>query len=359
MAVFSSVAVAHTASKSQLTLQIDGTEVHGQLVASLIDVALALRVPIDQPATQMQEQVEARPAEWQAYLSQGFVLFLDGQPVNLDREPPRHSGRDGEAVLIFPFHVSATAPVHSLDVLYTLFFEDDGLHECLTRVEWRGGAATNGVIRLSEPLLHVDRGGARGSEFRQFLKTGALHVWTGYDHLLFLIALLLPSVLVGRPGAWKPSPHLHSALWRVAAIVSAFTLAHTATLALAAIWRIELAPGFVEPAIAASVLIAAGCNLVPRATALRGAWMALAFGLVHGTAFGQTLRELISDQNDVLAPLLAFNLGVEVGQLAVVAAFFPLAWTLRSTQLYRRGIVGGGSAVLCVIAAVWLVLRLR
>lgn len=348
---------AHSGSKSQLSLQVDGNEVRGTLVASLVDVALALYIPTDRPE-EMRRAVQGREADLDAYAAPRFAVLLDGQPAELGFEPPAYAERDGEPVVLLPFRATAPVRIRALDLLYTLFFEDDVLHECLARVEWRDGGAADRVIRLNEPLVHIERARDRALEFRQFLKTGALHVWTGYDHVLFLVALLLPSVLLGRPGAWVAAPRFPGALVRVATIVTAFTLAHTLTLALAAVWRIDLPPRVVEPAIAASVLIAAAGNLIPGKAIPSGAWMAFGFGLVHGTAFGQTLNLLISDRSEIWRPLLAFNLGVEAGQLAIVAAFLPLAWKLRSTRFYRQVVVRAGSAVLCVCAAAWFVARL-
>jgi hypothetical protein len=348
----------HAGSKSKLLLHVEETAIHGELVASLIDAGLALRLDTGQAPEQLREKVRAREPELRAYVSRGFAAFLDGQPANIELGPITDADRDGEAVLVFNF--SATSPVRigAIDVLYTLFFEDDLIHECLARFEWAGGSSTNAVFRINEPLIHVEGSADRGLEFWQFLKTGALHVLTGYDHVLFLVALLLPSVLLGRAGAWVPAPRLSRALLRATAIVTAFTVAHSLVLGLAAVWRVDLPTRFVEPAIAVSVFIAALCNVVPGMAVLGGTWMAFAFGLVHGTAFAQILEELITDRTEVLRPLLAFNLGVELGQLAVVAIFFPLAWKLRHTRFYRQAVVGGGSVVLCGCAAIWFFARI-
>lgn len=358
LAVCSSAAWAHAASKSQLALRVDGNVLQGELVASLIDVALALHVPSEQAPEQLRQQIDAREAQWRAYAGRGLVAFLNGQPAMPEVERLAYTERDGEPALVFSFRATATARIEAVDVLYTLFFEDDVLHEGLARVEWADGHATNGVLRLSEPLFHAERSADRGVEFWQFLKSGAWHVWTGYDHVLFLIALLLPSVLAGAPGRWAPAPALPGALVRAATLVTAFTLAHTLTLALAALWRIDVPPRIIEPAIAASVFIAAACNLIPGTAVLAGPWMAFGFGLVHGTAFARILGELIADRSDVWRPLLGFNLGVEVGQLAVVAVFLPFAWALRSTRFYRRTVVTGGSVALCACATVWFFARI-
>lgn len=355
--VVSSVAWGHAGSKSNLTLRVEEDAVRGQLVASLVDVAIALRLDSGQAREQVRQQVAAREPELRAYVTKGLVALLDGRPARLEFGRISDAELGGEPALLFEFGAVSPERIRALDILYTLFFEDDLIHEGLARIEWGEGRATNVVFRVNEPLVHVESNVSGAREFWQFLKTGALHVLTGYDHVLFLIALLLPSVLLGTAGSWVPAPQLSKALLRAAAVVTAFTLAHSLVLGLAAVWHVDLPTRLVEPAIAASVFIAAACNLIPGATALGGGWMAFVFGLVHGTAFAQILEELITDRGNVLRPLLAFNLGVELGQLAVVAIFFPLAWTLRKSHFYRRVVVGGGSIALCACATVWFFAR--
>jgi hypothetical protein len=140
-------------------------------------------------------------------------------------------------------------------------------------------------------------------------------------------------------------------------VVTAFTIAHSITLACAALGLIHLPERLVESAIALSVFIAAACNFLPAAAGIGGPWMAFSFGLLHGFGFAGVLAELVPDTGQVWRPLLGFNLGVEVGQLAIVAVFFPLAWLLRGTQFYRLAIVRGGSAIVCACAALWFCAR--
>ena len=353
----SSAAWGHAASKSQLVVRVDYVALQGELTASLVDVAMALHIDSAQSPRQLQLQIDARAEQWRDYVARGMVAFLNGQPTQLEFGKAGYAERAGEPVLVLPFRATAPVRIGKLDLLYTLFFEDDTLHEGLARVEWLDGPASDRVFRLGEPLIHFERGAGRAIDFWQYAASGARHVWTGADHVLFLLALLLPAVLRGAPGAWVPAPRLSPALVRVATIVAAFTLAHTLMLGLAALWRIHLPSPVVEPAIAATVFIAAASNLVPRTALPAGAWMAFGFGLIHGAAFAQVLGDLIADRGDIWRPLLAFNLGVEFAQLAIVAVFFPFAWRLRATQFYRHGMVSGGSAVLCAVAAVWFVAR--
>jgi hypothetical protein len=172
------------------------------------------------------------------------------------------------------------------------------------------------------------------------------HILTGYDHLLFLLCLLLPAVLGSGTVAWR----------RVAGIVTLFTLAHSTTLALAALGHVRAPPALVEPAIALTIALAALDNLVP----LFGRWRAaviFGFGLLHGLGFAAVLGELSLPTGQFGWALLRFNLGLEVGQLAVLALAAPLLLGLGRTPAWRRALLQGGSAAAGVMALVWMLER--
>jgi hydrogenase/urease accessory protein HupE len=155
------------------------------------------------------------------------------------------------------------------------------------------------------------------SRFREFFELGVEHIWTGYDHLLFLLALLLPG----------------GTLARIAGIVTAFTIAHSITLALAALDIVRLPVEPVEIGIAASIVFAAASTLRTGASDRR--WIiTFAFGLIHGFGFASVLRESGLPPGGAAVPLLAFNLGVEAGQLAIVVVAVPLL------RLFTRGTRG-------------------
>jgi hypothetical protein len=188
------------------------------------------------------------------------------------------------------------------------------------------------------------------------IRQGIAHIGQGYDHLLFLIALLLTAVLV--PGTKPPQPvdSFRTALWDVARIVTAFTVAHSITLSLASTRLVSLPSRFVESAIALSVIVAAVNNL--RRFLGKDRWVAaFALGLLHGFGFSSTLLDLGLPKDGLIVSLLGFNVGVELGQMAVVAVFLPLAFVLRKTLFYRRGVLLGGSVVIAIVASVWLVER--
>ncbi len=185
---------------------------------------------------------------------------------------------------------------------------------------------------------------------------GVTHIWSGADHMLFLLALLMTSVVERRDGAWTPRASLRACLVDVAKIVTGFTVTHSVTLSLAALGFLRPAARLIEPAIAASVAVAAFDNLRPF---LRGRkWLiASSLGLLHGFGFASALNELALPKESLLMTLVGFGMGVEIGQAIFVSAFVPAAFVLRRTSFYRRWVLLGGSVAIALIAVVWMVQR--
>jgi len=243
-----------------------------------------------------------------------------------------------------------------LQLAYHLMFEVDALHRGLLRLNLDGSTQTAVLAPESATQNFKAQGGSRLAQFGQYLVEGIWHIWIGFDHILFLLSLLLPAVLVFQHPGWRAVAHFGQALREVLMVVTAFTAAHSITLTLAALRLVELPSRLVESTIALSVVLAAANNLKP-VVAHRRWLMAFGFGLIHGFGFASVLADLGLPQGALVLSLLGFNLGVEVGQLAIVAAFLPLAFWLRHSAFYRRGVFVGGSALTLCLAAVWLVER--
>ncbi len=242
---------------------------------------------------------------------------------------------------------------------YSLFFDVDPTHRGLVQWIAPGSNQAQALIFGTESAsqsLALQPAGA-WETLSQYVVEGVWHIWIGYDHILFLLALLLPAVLVRREGRWEPAPRLGGAVREVFKVVTAFTLAHSITLSLAALEVVTLPSRLVESAIAASVIVAALNNL--RGTLDNRRWvMAFVFGLIHGFGFASVLADLGLPQDALVLALVGFNVGVELGQLAIVAVFLPLAFWLRATRFYRVGILKGGSVWVALLAAWWLAQRL-
>src|SRR5262249_934362 len=190
-------------------------------------------------------------------------------------------------------------------------------------------------------------------QFLDYFQTGIWHIWTGFDHILFLCALLLPSVLEYRHGRWQAVASFREAFFEILGIVTAFTIAHSITFSLAVLGFITLPSRLIALTIAASVVIAALNNLYPLIE--KRLWIvAFVFGLVHGLGFANILRDLVLPKPALAVSLVSFNLGVEAGQLAIVATFLPLAYLSRRSWLYPRLALGAGSLSIAAGASVWL-----
>ena len=221
-------------------------------------------------------------------------------------------------------------------------------HTHLARVT-AGGLTVERVARASAPGFEVESMPSVLHEAGRFLKLGVEHIFTGYDHLAFLLGLLL----------------LGGSLRRLAGIVSSFTLAHSVTLALAALGIVSIPASVVEPAIAASVVAVAVENLwalrrgpdVSRRVheAIRRRWrLTFCFGLVHGFGFAGALQELGLPRAALAAGLVSFNLGVELGQLVLVLAAIPVLSALRRSDALRAPAAPVLSWSIAVLGIVWL-----
>jgi HupE / UreJ protein len=176
----------------------------------------------------------------------------------------------------------------------------------------------------------IDEGGDGARATRSFLVLGVRHILTGYDHLLFLLGLLLPG----------------GGLSSLAKIITAFTIAHSVTLSLAVLHVVSLPDRLIEAVIALSIAFVAAENLFLRPIVSRRWLVSFAFGLVHGFGFSSALRELGLPARGLLLSLCGFNVGVEVGQGLVVAACLPLLLLLRRTRWESRAVLSSSVAIL-------------
>jgi hypothetical protein len=218
---------------------------------------------------------------------------------------------------------------------------------------------------LSAPESSQIRGGF--ATMLHFVAEGVHHILEGYDHLAFLLALLLPIALLPRRSSTRSnvigfsgeSRHRasQSGIKALMITVTSFTLGHSVTLVLAGLGWITVTGNWVEPAIAISIGISALLNLYP-VKGLRSAWLALGFGLVHGLGFSGVLVEAGVSGSLLVWALAGFNLGVEAGQLLVVALWCAVSVVLVRWSLYRTVVVRGGSVALLVLSLYWTVQRI-
>ncbi len=349
-------ASAHKPSDSYLNLRPVGNEVRGRWDIALRDLDDTLGLDTDGDGVVTWGEVRSRYRDALAYALPRLKLG-DG-----DRSCPGEPGAphivehaDGRYLVVeLVFHCEK--PVTELSLAYDLFFERDAAHRGIVRVTGRDGEQTF-VLTAHERTKRVEVAAKSAfSAFGSMVALGMRHIATGYDHMLFLVALLLPAVLRRERGRWVPVERFAPTLREVVRTVTAFTLAHSLTLALAALGWVELPSRFVESAIALSVVLAAANNLWPLVRADR--WVAaFELGLLHGFGFASALADAGAQGKNLATTLFGFNLGVELGQLGIVVALLPLAYALRTRPSYTRWALGAGSAAVAAVASVWLVER--
>ena len=260
-----------------------------------------------------------------------------GEPVDADV-----GERFGATTVTVRVAFRCPAPIHALRIVAAPFAREHPGHRVLATVSVGGTLRTQHVFGPGTETLDVvvDREArGRGAAAREFLSLGIAHIFTGYDHILFLVGLLLVA------------PGLRALL----AIVTAFTAAHTVTLVAATLGWARLDVRLVESVIALSIAWVAIENLVAREHRRR--WLlAFTFGLVHGFGFSNVLREMAIPRDVLGWSLASFNVGVEVGQVTIVAVLYPLlVWSRR--QRWSAWAVRAASAAIGIVGLYWFVER--
>jgi len=353
---------AHKPSDSYVALTLRGAALDVRWDVALRDLDYAMGLDANGDGAVSWGEVRTRAPAIAAYAGERLRVSSEGLPCPFSPTPapPRVVRHSDGAYLVLAFSGACPAPPRALDLDYALFFDLDPQHRGLVRVEHDAGTGST-TVAASARRAHLELAARdRWRTLGAFVRHGVAHIWEGTDHLAFLLALLLPSVLRreghGRAARWEPVPTLRPALMDVLAIVTAFTLAHSITLTLSALDVLALPSRFVESAIAASVVLAAANNVVPLVREDR--WLAaFVLGLLHGFGFSATLADLELPRADLALALFGFNAGVELGQAAVVAAFVPVAFAARRTFAYRRVALTAGSLAIAAVACVWLVER--
>ncbi|MEM8846115.1 MAG: HupE/UreJ family protein [Bacteroidota bacterium] len=327
------------------------------------------------------EQIRKYEKEIKAYLlsTARFSSVYGNHPIVFTDELDTIKTEFGSFVLLFFKLENSTLIPDELDVTFKSFIEEDPRHENLLGIEynWKAGLINNERLialvftksEMSKNLSLTERSIWKG--FKEMVRQGMLHIWIGLDHILFLLALMLPSVVrrvmknsedeeLGSPenskvSQWRPVTNFKSAFLYILKIVTFFTIAHTITLSLASLQIIKLPSQIVESVIALSIGLAAYHNIRP---IFKGKdWLiAFVFGLFHGFGFASVLGDLGIGGEFLTLTLLGFNIGVEIGQIVIIAFIFPVLFLIRKSKLYPKFLVVV-SIFLIVASLYWMVER--
>jgi hypothetical protein len=344
-------AQAHSASTAYLTVtSTPAGHVELQWRVALRDIDVLLDLDADSDGRLRWREVLDRASDIEALAQTQLRISAGAQQCRARFAAPQfvRVGELGFVQLDGSFACAGATNLH-----YGLFDGVDPTHRLLVRID-------DGAPQLLAPggRLVLERSAERKTpDFGDFVREGVGHILGGFDHLLFLVALLLPAVVRRSEGRWVARTDRRAALVQVAWVATAFTLAHSLTLACATFGWWRIAPAVIEPLVAATVLAAALNNLWP-VVQHRLAVVAFGFGLVHGFAFAEVLAPLELPRPALAQALAGFNLGVELGQLLVVAVAFGVLALAARWRGYPRWVLRGGSVAVAVLAVTWIVERL-
>jgi hypothetical protein len=359
-------AKAHSGVESYVYLELFETKIAGRVEFPINDLNEVLGLAIPQDEAGALAAIESNLELIHAYAEEHFSIG-DGTtiwPIAFDSFEVLDVSAGSYAV----FHFEVVQTFDPVPRSFTVFY--DGIIEAkparagllLIATDIYSGTFRNEADHLlrftadntTQAVDLDDRSWFRG--LVAVIGLGVEHIRIGTDHILFVLALLLPSVLAFRkPLGWEPAPSAQASLWRVLKIVTMFTVAHSITLTLGGLGLVEISPRLVETIIALSIALAALHNLRP--VFLNKEWLlAFSFGLFHGFGFAGLLSELGLDRSNRFLSLFGFNLGIEIGQAAIILMAFPALFLLRRTRTYLPA-MRTGSVVLGVIALAWAIER--
>lgn len=351
-------ASAHRVGESYIIMSSFPDRIEGRVEATYQDLSAVL--PLDTDGDGKVSDAEFTPAipAIQEYVSSHLALTADGVERPITWTVTEEMTTDHGMYAVVRFQVPGTV-AQELGIEYTGFFDALPEHRGLFIIEYEH---SSGTVNDSEAVSLVftprrthqvidPTSSSSMAEFVAFVREGIHHIWIGVDHILFLVVLILPSVMTRRDGRWQPVESFRPAFIHVVKVVTIFTLAHSITLSLAALGVVNLNSRLVESIIAASVVFAA----INGAFFGRGMWpIIFAFGLFHGFGFASVLGHLAIDRRFLVPALFGFNVGVEIGQVAIICATFPVLWFLRQWNLYSPVVLKAGSTAIAVLAFIWL-----
>jgi len=340
-------AAAHANSGRQIKAEVheDGAAVRVEVDAVAAAVSLGLGTSIE--ADDLLPHTELV----QRWVGNGLRLEGESGPCVGTASAPALEGEGADARLVVAIDYACPAPMGVVRLHDDNVSGSDPSHESFVSVKGLDGSAHAHVLRGDVSSVELGRTPAASETAATFVVEGGLHLVTGYDHMLFLLSLILAAGLVVRRQGMR------AALRDVAWVVTAFTLGHSVTLFAAALGWVVLPTAAVEIAIAGSIVLVALSNVIRPEASIAGPWLAGAFGLVHGFGFSSVLAELGLPAGHRVLALLSFNVGIELAQLAFVAVVIvPLA-RLAQYEGYQRFVLQGASLVIAAFGGMWLVER--
>jgi len=355
-------ASAHSAGESYFFFQAEENALRGRMEIITNDLNLALPIDDDGNGNVSNEEFEQNRDRIYEFLRPHISFTLGDRkiPLNITGHTFRKASFGTYALINFDIVPKGDVP-ESIGIKHRSFMETIRpshkvyiVIEDNARTGLRGNEGT--VSHIFEGLQGTYQlsflGYPKRVLFQRFLNLGFNHILFGFDHIAFLLALLLPTVLLVRNTQWMPQPSFGQVLINVVMVVGTFIIAHSMTLAIATLGWLSFRVNTVEALIALSIVVVAFNNVIgpTRFPVLIGVFFV---GLLHGLGFASILAPYGVNESAYVVPLLGFNIGLELGHLAVIFAVLPVFFLVRTWSQYVFVVVRGGSVLLILVAAYW------
>lgn len=354
---FANISYAHQLSTAYLNGSFDDTGVFkAQWQVRLYDLEQAVGIDIDGDGQVRWQELQSRAEVVTQYLQANLQLKRADKNCVLAIDPDwQVDTHFNEGYLVLPIRAQC-AIKGTATLSYSSFFEIDSQHKLLFSMSNEKNASPRILSDANRSITFNEGSGSRFATFKEFVVQGAIHIWIGFDHILFLFSLLLSCVLIRNHKTWQSNTSVKNIIIHTTWIVTAFTLAHSITLTATALNWIHLPSRWVEVGIAISVALAALNNIFPAVK--RVGWLTFGFGLLHGMGFAGALGELGLPADQQALTILAFNIGVEIGQMLIVILVLPILMLLRKHYWYARYSMTGLSAIIVIVAMQWTLQRI-
>lgn len=355
--------LAHAEGEDYVFLRFLETSIEGHFEIHFDD--LRDKLGIDVEGDDALAQIDATAAQVRAYIVENFAMGPDGgNPFIIDFTRQDLIALPQGSFAQYHFRIDSGPLPDLLAMHHSMLFEDDRLHRGLVLIEYNAktdttyeGEFTSLVFSPTNTDQVLDLNNVPTIMApRDMISQGVRHIWIGIDHILFLLALMMPTVLVLNDGEWQPVERFPRALWNLLKIITVFTVAHSVTLLLAALGFISVPSRLVESIIALSIILVALNNLTGKVRD-GSLLIILGLGLFHGLGFASVMGHLPFRMVDLLRVVIGFNIGVELGQIVIVMAVFPVLFLLRRSRFYEPVMLKGCSAILILVAGWWFVQR--
>ncbi|MGH1486731.1 MAG: HupE/UreJ family protein [Cellvibrionaceae bacterium] len=351
---------AHTASDSFLTIKNIEDKLLLQWDIALRDLDFVLGLDTNRDSQLSGAEIKTKASEITAHALGNIAITNNQQLCELKLESIHIIERDQQQY----FSINSQGncrPEHSITIDYRLFSDIDPTHRGLINYQ-SADKEINIITTQKNPTVTINTNtltnntlAEKAKVISSFIIEGIWHIWIGIDHIIFLLTLLLPAVALtqGKKQALKNGKQ---AFFAVIKLVTCFTVAHSITLSLATLNIVILPSRWVEVVIAASIIVVALNNIKPLFNHAR-LWFAFVFGLIHGFGFANVLLDLELQAATLALSLFSFNIGVELGQIAIILIAFPLLYALSYWARYRYFFIPTMSSAFAAIAILWVVER--